>query len=175
MGMLRCFAATIVCTIGAAGCGDGTDSVAPSAMSTSVPAEPSTTSCDGPAPAVQLIANDVVIDMDLISITRSCGYDGDGAAMFDPSYRPAALAIATQRLEVSGLPASAEVKIDVRPLTSASSVLSIQPAEFLEPGADGTYVAELPGEGCLLVTVAWSTSTESGHHVALVQTNGAIC
>lgn len=113
--------------------------------------------------------------MDLISISRSCGHDGDGAAMFDPAYRPASSTVASRRLDIVGVPDSAEIKVDIRPVTSATTLANIQPGTHLDPGADGSYSIEVLGDGCLLVTVAWTTEDERGRHAALIQTNDAGC
>lgn len=173
--MLRSVAAAAVFAMCAVGCSDALDQASSSTVTTTAPTEPSTTLCDGRAPAVQLIAADTAIDMDLISISRSCGYDGDGAAMFDSAYRPASSTVATRRLDVVGVPDSAEIKVDIRPLTSATSLANVLPGTPLDPGVDGSYSIEVPGDGCLLVTVAWVTDDERGRHAALIQTNDAGC
>ena len=175
MGMLRSVVAAAVFAMCAVGCSDAPDRASPSTVIATAPAQPSTTPCDGQAPTVQLIAADVAIDMDLISISRSCGYDGDGAAVFDPAYRPTSSTVATRSFDVVGVPDSAEVKVDIRPLTSATSVVNIQPGTPLDPGADGRHSIEVLGDGCLLVTLAWTTKDESGRHAALIQTNEVGC
>ncbi len=175
MGMLRSVVAASVLAVSAVGCSDAPEEASPSTVITTAPTEPSTTLCDGPAPAVQLIAADVAIDMELVSISRSCGYDGDGAAMFDPAYRPASSTVATRRLDVVGVPDSAEIKVDIRTLKSGTSVANIQPGTLLEPGADGSYSIEVPGDSCLLVHLEWTTADDRGRHAALIQTNDAGC
>jgi hypothetical protein len=176
MDMLRAVAAAAFFATCAGACSDSTDQASPSTVIATAPTEPPSTLCDGRAPTLQLVAEDVAIEMELISISRSCGYDGDGAAMLDPAYRPAETSVAVRRLDIVGVPDSAEVKVDIRPLTSATSVANIQPGGApLNPGTDGRYSIEVPGDDCLLVTVAWATADESGRQAALIQTNDAAC
>ena len=145
------------------------DPTASSDVTTSTPA------CDDPPPQVELVTAGTVIPMDFLYVDRFCGYHGDGAAMLDSAYRPPVFPAAPGRLTITGLPGSAEVTADIRPLNDAISLATIRPTNTIAPSDDGVYSVDFDEAGCSAISVAWSTPDGRGQHVALVAPPGIDC
>jgi hypothetical protein len=131
--------------------------------------------CDDPPPQLELSAASSVIPMDLVYLERFCGYHSDGAAMLDSSYRPPTFPVRQGKLTIYGLPASAEVLIDFRPLTDAISIAAIRPTTAVEPDGEGVYSVSVDEAGCSYISVLWRTRDGRGQHVALIAPPGVNC
>jgi len=135
-----------------------------------------TAPCDDPAPQLELlITADTVIPMGLVYLERFCGYNSDGAAMLDTTYRPPAFPASPGRLVIAGLPEAAEVHVDIRPLTDGISLATIRPTTAADPSDDGTYSLDFDEAGCSLISVSWRTRDGRGQHVALIAPPGISC
>ena len=134
----------------------------------------------GEVPNVALVSGDVSVTMDLVfyeESTGTCGYNADGEAMFDDSYRPASVLLAEGGQSVG----RREALLASSPSTSVHSspglrLASIEPsADALASSADGGYVLSLRGAGCFVVTVGFRGEARDGRFTGLAESEIDVC
>lgn len=130
-------------------------------------------------PVVELESADRTVEMDVMFYQRStkgCGYNADGAAMFDDHLRPAgALRVTRRALAVAPHP-DADISIDIRPLEPRMRLASNTPSnDVLAAANDGTYPISLPGAGCFAVTVDWHIDGRDGRYTATAESTPGRC
>jgi hypothetical protein len=145
--------------------------------------DPDAEGCLG-APVVELVRDRDRVEMDLIyyqEISATCGYNADGDAMFDDAFHPATALDALDGELAIATGFQAAVSIDIRPFKPPVRLAAISTSpDILAAASDGTYPVALPGNGCFVVTVAWSvditeTSGREGKYTGLSETQPGAC
>lgn len=137
-------------------------------------------SLDGcaPTPRVELTSGADVVAADVVFYGESsptCGFNADGDAMFDDSFRPERAILATDgRLEIA-VDQPGSVTVDTRLLQPDTGLAAIDPGGQALSASDGAYSLELPGSGCFVVTIGFKTETRSGRFTALAASSSDAC
>lgn len=129
--------------------------------------------------AVELISVEDSAPMDLVfyeHMTSTCGYNADGDAMFDDSFRPAtAVETASGELRIAA-PGSGAVSVDIRSLEPGTRLAGIRPsADVLTIDSAGTYPISIPGNGCFVITVGWIAGERSAQFTGLAESSAGLC
>ncbi|MGI9029832.1 MAG: hypothetical protein ACR2HP_07580 [Ilumatobacteraceae bacterium] len=130
-------------------------------------------------PDVEMVAGTERIEMDVIFYGESsptCGWDSDGDAMFNDDLRPAEALLTPD----GGLAIAADLvgrlSVGIEPLVPDQRLANLAPgAEVPASADDGTYPVALPGPGCFVITVGWSSDGRSGQFVGLAETALGAC
>jgi hypothetical protein len=171
----------------ASACGDASETAQPGATSEStsdpvVETETSSTestsdtsSCED-IPALTLVGIGAErVEMDLVFFEGFCGYNADGAAMFDNAYRPRRAVLAHDQVYLAKAQGGA-VTVDVRPLEQDLVLSGIAPS--LPAGSadeDGTYAIAVDASGCAVVTIDWRSDSGRGRFTGLVEDEPNAC
>ena len=175
----------VACVLAVAGCGGEARVGSPSDVTPPVvtdglpPTTFSTPDECGEVPEVALVSGDASVTMDLVfygESTDACGYNADGKAMFDDSFRPASALLAEGgELSVVGNVVG-EFSVDIRPLEPGLRLASIEPSpDVLSSSEDGSYVLALTSPGCSVVTVGFLGEGRNGRFTGLVESEIDAC
>ena len=131
-----------------------------------------------PFPHVELRSDADVVAADEVYYGESsptCGFNGDGNAMFDDTYRPErALVASNGRFEIA-VDQPGAVTVDVRVLQPDTGLARIDPGGQVLSPINGRYSLALPGAGCFVVTIGFNTETQSGQYTALAASSSDAC
>lgn len=134
--------------------------------------------CQG-APTVELVSNARRLTTDLVFYgeqTPTCGYDRDGGAMFNDTFRPATALLVPDRELMIVTDRTGEVSVDIRALAPGMRLADIvPPPDVLTAAADGTFPIALPARGCFVVTLGIRPEIGVGRFVGLVETERGAC
>lgn len=129
-------------------------------------------------PRLSLRSATDVVALDVVYYGESsptCGWDVDGEAMFDDTFRPERAVLSTDSVLAIGVDQAGELQVGIHLLAPDTRVATLGTDDASTAGRDRTRWLALPGAGCFVVAVTWIDGGRSGQFVGLAASHPGAC